>query len=71
MVAIVHNSNLCLEYLLKCGGIDLDLVDNQGRNLLQLAMHCKNNTALELLMKVEKKSKKVQVVNRKRLKTPI
>jgi hypothetical protein len=46
----MENSNLCLELLLKAGGIDIHLIDSNKLSPYQIALNAKNQRAIRLLM---------------------
>lgn len=50
MICALSQSNQCLMWLLKTGGVDIHLIDGNKLSAYQMALNCKNEVALKLLM---------------------
>jgi hypothetical protein len=58
MICALSHSNECLSLLLRLGAVDIHLIDGNKLSAYQIALNCKNEFALKLLMEFENKSKR-------------
>lgn len=63
MICTLSQSDSTLEYLLSMGGVDIHLIDTNKLSAYQMALNCKNEKALKLLMEYENRSKRERTVN--------
>lgn len=57
-ISIINRSHKALDTILRCGGVDIHLLDEHKMSAYEIALNYKNDKAIRLLMNYECKIKK-------------
>lgn len=63
-VAVLNRAHEVLERVLELGGADIHVLDEHKMSPYEIALNCKNDRAIRLLMNYEAKTRKKQFVNK-------
>jgi hypothetical protein len=63
MLCVLSHAESSLETLLRAGGVDIHIIDSNKLSAYQLALNCKNQPAVRMLMDYENASKKTKLIN--------